>query len=177
MEGARVFKDRSHPMSPVKQKVVGDRSEIDKVLKMGVIKESKSTWGNRTTVVSKPGKDRFCLDTRKLNALTIKDAYPLPSIEGILSRIEQTLSSVDLKFAFWQIDLNDRSKKNTAFTVPGRPLYQFRMMPLGLCNAAQRLVRLMDRVIPAELRSNVFVYFDDLLILAPDFQTHLKYVE
>jgi len=161
-------------MSPAKQKVVGD--EIDKVLEMGVIKESKSTWSNRTTVVSKPGKDRFCLDARKLNALTIKDAYPLPSIEGILSRIEQTLSSVDLKFAFWQIDLNDRSKKNTAFTVPGRPLYQFRMMPFGLCNAAQRWVRLMDRVIPAELRSNVFVYFDDLLVLAPDFQTHLKFL-
>jgi len=61
------------------------------------------------------------------------------------------------------------------FTVPGRPLYQFRMMPFGLCNAAQRLVRLMDRVIPAELRSNVFVYLDDLLVLAPDLQEHLKY--
>jgi len=55
MEGARVLKDRSHPMSPAKQKVVGD--EIDKVLEMGVIKESKSTWSKRTTVVSKPGKD------------------------------------------------------------------------------------------------------------------------
>jgi len=47
-------------------------------------------------------EDRFCLDARKLNALTIEDAYPLPSIEGILSRIDQThyISSVDLKFAF-----------------------------------------------------------------------------
>jgi len=60
--------------------------------------------------------------------------------------------------------------------VPGRPLYQFRMMPFGLCNAPQRLLRLMDRVIPAELRSNVFVYFDDLLILDPGFQTHFKYL-
>jgi len=49
-------------------------------------------------------------------------------------------------------------------------------MPFGLCNAAQSLVRLMDRVIPAELRSNVFVYLDDLLVLAADFQTHLKYL-
>ncbi|XP_050746198.1 uncharacterized protein LOC122818936 [Drosophila biarmipes] len=49
-------------------------------------------------------------------------------------------------------------------------------MPIGLCNAAQRLVLLMDRVIPAELRSNVFVYLDDLLILTPDFQTYLKYL-
>ncbi|XP_050746197.1 uncharacterized protein LOC127012059 [Drosophila biarmipes] len=49
-------------------------------------------------------------------------------------------------------------------------------MPIGLCNAAQRLVLLMDRVIPAELRSNVFVDLDDLLILTPDFQTYLKYL-
>jgi len=132
IEGARVFKDYSYPMSPAKQKVVED--EIDKMLELGVIKESKSPWSNRTTVVSKPGKDKFCLNARKYNALTIKDAYPLPSIEGILYTIEQTqyISSVDLKFAFWQIELDDRSKKNTAFTVPGRPLYQFRMMPFGL---------------------------------------------
>ncbi|KAH8362497.1 hypothetical protein KR084_010321, partial [Drosophila pseudotakahashii] len=106
IEGARVFKDRPYPMSPAKQKVVED--EIDKMLELGVIEESKSPWSNRTTVVSKPGKDRFCLDARKLNALTVKDAYPLPSIDGILSRIDQThyISSVDLKFAFWQIELD-----------------------------------------------------------------------
>jgi len=61
MEGARVFKDRPYPMSPAKQKLVED--EIDKMLELGVIEERKS-----------PGKDRFCLDARKLNALTIKDA-------------------------------------------------------------------------------------------------------
>jgi len=84
--------------------------------------------------MSKPGKDRLCLAARKLNFLTFKDAYPLPSIEGIFSKMEQThyIASVDLKFAFWQIELDDRCKKNTAFTVPGMPLYQFRMMPFGL---------------------------------------------
>ncbi|KAH8344304.1 hypothetical protein KR084_009473, partial [Drosophila pseudotakahashii] len=69
IEGARVFKDRPYPMSPAKQKVVED--EIDKMLELGVIEESKSPWSNRTTVVSMPGKDRFCLDARKLNAAQI----------------------------------------------------------------------------------------------------------
>ncbi|KAH8248319.1 hypothetical protein KR038_007900, partial [Drosophila bunnanda] len=86
--GAKAFKDRPYPMSPVKQKVVED--EVDKMLALGVIEESKSPWSNRTTVVSKPGKDRFCLDARKLNDVTVKDADPLPSIDGILSRIDQT---------------------------------------------------------------------------------------
>ncbi|XP_064556524.1 uncharacterized protein LOC135441018 [Drosophila montana] len=62
-------------------------------------------------------------------------------------------------------------------TVPERPLYQFRHMPFRLCNAAQQLCRLMDKVIPTSLRSNVFVYLDDLIIISADFQTHLKYLE
>lgn len=129
-------------------------------------------------IVSKPRSNRFCLDARKLNTLIKKDAYPLPSVEGILSTLDQTayISSVDLKFAFLQIELDEKSREYTAFTVPGRPLYQFRVMPIGLCNAAQRLVRLMGKVIPAEIRTNVFVYLHDLLILAPDFEAHLRYL-
>lgn len=94
-------------------------------------------------------KNRFCLDATRLNALTKKDACPLPSVEGI--RLNQTvyISSVDLESAFWQIELDEKSREYTAFTVPGRPLYQFRVMPFSLCKAAQKLVRLMDKVIPS----------------------------
>lgn len=154
-------------------------AELDNMLKLNVIEESDSPWSNRTTVVRKPGKNRFCLDARKLNAVTIKDAYPLQNIDGILSRIDQThyISSVDLKYAFWQIELEETAKPYTAFTVSGRPLYQFRVMPFGLCNAAQRLCRLMDKVIPARLRTNVFIYLDDLLIISDTFASHLRILE
>jgi len=74
MEGARVFKDRPYTMSAAMQKVVED--EIDKMLELGVIEETKSPWSNRTTVVSRPEEDRCCLDARKLNALTIKGCIP-----------------------------------------------------------------------------------------------------
>ncbi|KAL7737071.1 hypothetical protein ACLKA6_005291 [Drosophila palustris] len=115
--GAQPVKDRHYPLSPAMQQVVWD--EVDKMLAIGVIEESNSPWSNRTTVVRRPDKNRFCLDARKLNALTVKDAYPLPSIEGILSRVDQTyfISSVDLKFAFWQIELDEESKACTAFTL------------------------------------------------------------
>lgn len=92
----------------------------------------------------------MCLDARKLNSVTKLFAYPLPNIEGLLSRLGETfyISSVDLKDAFWQIPLDKDSKEKIAFTIPGRPLYKFNVMPFGLSNAAQRLCQLMDRVIP-----------------------------
>ncbi|KAH8241713.1 hypothetical protein KR032_004501, partial [Drosophila birchii] len=106
VEGAEPFKDRHYPLSPAMQEVVW--AEVDKMLELGVIEVSESPWSNRTTVVRRPDKNRFCLDARKLNQVTVKDAYPLPCIEGILARIEQThyISSVDLKFAFWQVELD-----------------------------------------------------------------------
>lgn len=67
------------------QKVVGD--EVDKMLALEVIEESKSPWINCTTVVTKPGKDQFYLDARKLKALAVKNAYPLPKVDGILSQV------------------------------------------------------------------------------------------
>lgn len=173
IEGAEPVKDRYYPISPAIQEIA--YKEIDTMLELNVIELSESPWSNRTTIVRKPGKNRFCLDARKLNKVTVKDAYPLQNIDGILSRIDETyyISSVDLKYAFWQIELDEESKQYTAFTVAGRPLYQFRVMPFGLCNAAQRLCRLMDKVIPSRLRDNVFVYLDDLLIISSSFEQHL----
>ena len=174
VEGAQPVKDRHYPISPAVQEIV--YNEVDNMLNLGVIEPCESPWSNRTTVVRKPGKNRFCLDARKLNERTVKDAYPLQNIDGILSRLDYTffISSVDLKNAFWQIALEEKSKPYTAFTVPGRPLYQFVVMPFGLCNAAQRLCRLMDKVIPQTLKSHVFIYLDDLLIIAPTFEIHLQ---
>lgn len=100
----------------------------------------------------------------------------MPLIDSILSRLNETrfISSVDLKDAYWQIELDETSREKTAFTVPGRPLYQFTRMPFGLCNAGQSMCRLMDLAIPSHLRDSVFVYIDDLLIVAADFKTHVE---
>lgn len=58
--------------------------------------------------------------------------------------------------------------------VAGRPLYQFRVMSFGLCKAAQRLCRLMDKVIPQRLKENVFIYVDDLLVISSTFTEHMR---
>jgi len=81
-------------------------------------------WSNRVTLVQKPGKNRSCLDARKLNKVTIKDAYPLQNIESILSRLDQPIyiSSSDLKHVIWQMELDQKIREYTAFTIPGRSL-------------------------------------------------------
>lgn len=116
------------------------------------------------------------MDSRKLNAITKKDSYPLPHINGLLSRLKDThfISGIDLKDAFFQIPLTGASKEKTAFAVPGRPLYQYRVMPFGLCNGPQAMSRLMDKCIPSRLRENVFVYLDDLLVCSGNFEDHIN---
>lgn len=146
------------------------------MLQLGVIEPSKSAWSSPMRLVMKPNKVRLCLDARRVNAVTKKDAYPLPNIDGIFARLPKAniISKLDLKDAFWQIGLDEKSKEYTAFTVPGRPLYQFAVMPFGLCNAPQTMCRLMDQLIPPELRHCVFGYLDDLIIVSEDFPTHLE---
>lgn len=165
-------KQRHYPYSPAVQKLVFE--EVERMLRMGVVEKTNSPWNSPVCLVRKPGKNRLCLDSRKVNALTVKDAYPLPHIEGLLSRLEDThyISSVDLKDAFWQVPLEFNSRPKTAFTIPGMGHFQFTRMPFGLCNAPQTLSRLMDRIFPHELRSNIFIYLDDLLIVSKELSTH-----
>lgn len=175
---AKPTKQRYHAVSPAVERRMYE--EVDRMIALGVVEKSTSAWNSPVTCVSKPnGKTRLCLDARLVNAVTIKDAYPMPLIDSILSRLNETrfISSVDLKDAFWQIELEASARDKTAFTVPGRPLYQFTRMPFGLCNAAQTMCRLMDLAIPSELRGCVFVYIDDLLVVAADLETHLQRLE
>lgn len=172
---AEPVKQRFYPVSPAVQQQM--YSEIERMLKLGVIQESDSSWSSPMAMVKKPnGKIRLCLDARKVNEVTKKAAYPLPLIDGILSRLDRTkfISTVDLKDAFWQIPLSVDSRDKTAFTIPGCPLYEFVVMPFGLCNAAQTLCKLVDKVIPHHLRDRVHPYLDDLLITTETLEEHLS---
>jgi len=132
-------------------------AEVDRMFQLGVIKESESAWSPPIVMVTKPDKVRICLDCRKVNSFTEKDAYPLPQICGILSRLPRAeyITSLDLKDAYWQVPLEVQSRDKTALTVPGRPLYKFTVKPFGLCSATSTMSRLMDKVVPPHLRNEV----------------------
>lgn len=172
------IKQRYYPVSPYVQKEMDE--ELERMLALGVIEKSNSPWSNPLVGVRKPnGKLRLCLDSRKLNAVTKTDAFPLPYISRILGRLKGTkyLSSIDLSDAFWQVPLSSKDKEKTAFTVPGRGLYQFKRLPFGLHGAAQSLCRLMDAVLGYDLEPSVFVYLDDIIIATDTFKDHVRLVK
>jgi len=101
---------------------------------------------------------------------SLKLSYP----ENLAPKRSANRHLSDLKDAFWKIPLEPSSRDKTAFTIPGKPLYQNRVMHFGLINASQTMTRLMDKVIPPDLRNEVFVYLDDLLVVSDTIETHMK---
>jgi hypothetical protein len=102
-----------------------------------VIEESDSPWSSPVVLVWKKNGDlRFCVDYRKLNDVTKKDCFPLPRIDNALDTLAgaKWFSTLDLKSAYWQVDLHPDNKEKTAFST-GQGLWQFTVMPFGLCNA------------------------------------------
>jgi transposase InsO family protein len=167
------IRSKSHPWSPYIEKEINE--EVDRMISLGVIERSLSSWGHPIVPVRKAsGKMRLCLDSRKLNEVTAHDPYPLPHLHRILGRLEKStyLSTVDLSDAFWQIPLNKESREKTAFVVPSRGLYQFTRLPFGLKNSPMALARCMDRVLDQRWEPNVFVYLDDIVICSETFEEH-----
>lgn len=170
---AEPIKQRFYPISPALQKQVF--KELDDMLAQGVVEPSNSPWASPIVMVKKSdGSYRFCVDYRKLNKVTERDAYPLPLVTNTLDKLRDAkyLTSLDIKSAYWQVPVSKESIPLTAFTVPGRGLFQFRRMPFGLHNAPATWQRLIDRVL-SPLEQYVFVYLDDIVIVTQTFEQHL----
>lgn len=171
----RPFKKRQYKLSPYMLQHLNN--ELDKMLDLDVIEPSFSPWNSPVLLVKKSsGEWRFCFDGRALNEVTKKDSYPLPLVDDILKMLADAkfISSIDLKSAFWQIPLDEESKEKTAFSIPGRGLFHFKVLPFGLSNSAQITQRLMDRVLTPQLQPKVFVYLDDIIITSSTFSEHIS---
>lgn len=154
--------------------------ELDDMLEKGIVEKSSSGWSSPILLVKKKNETyRFCVDYRKLNAVTERDSYPIPYVSHTLSKLKDAhyLSTLDIKSAYWQVSVATESRPYTAFKVPGRGLYQFCRMPFGLHNAPATWQRIMDTVLGPELEPNVFVYLDDIVVITQTFDKHLEILE
>lgn len=141
-----------------------------------VIELSDSPWAaNVCLVKKKDGTNRVCIDFRKLNSITRKDAYPLPRIDETLDTLtgQSWFCTLYLAGGYWQIKLNDDDKPKTAFT-SNRGLFQFTVMPFGLTNAPATFERLMDSLLKNLTWKKCLCYIDDVIVFGKDFETTLE---
>ncbi|PIK62875.1 Retrovirus-related Pol polyprotein from transposon [Apostichopus japonicus] len=150
------------------------QAEVDKMLEEGVISPSNSAWASPVVLVKKKdGSIRFCIDYRKLNNVTNKDAFPLPRIDDSLDALSgsQWFSTLDLRSGYWQVEMENVDKVKTAFSM-GTGLYEFNVMPFGLCNAPGTFQRLMEQVLRGLHWRTCLIYIDDIIIYARTLEEH-----
>ena len=149
---------------------------VEDMEKDGVIESSSSPWASPIVLVKKKdGSTRFCVDYRKLNSVTRKDSYPLPRIDDTLEALSGAtwFSTLDLKSGYWQVEVHPSDREKTAFST-GKGLWQFKVMPFGLCNAPATFERLMEKVLAGLPLTVCLIYLDDILVPGRTFEDHIK---
>ena len=143
-----------------------------------IIEPSNSPWNSPIVPVRKrDGTLRLCIDYRKLNRVTIKDKFPMPDLVGSLYGLKgrKFFTSLDLTKGYYQVPLEDESRKYTAFSSP-RNHWQFRKMGFGLANAPSSFQREIQAVLSGYPSDKVVAYLDDILIMSDNFNEHLELV-
>ena len=170
------IKQKPYRQPLVKRKIVEE--EIEKMLQSRVIQPSQSPWASPVTLVPKPdGSTRFCVDYRKINAVTEKDCYPIPNIQELFDTLQGAtiFSTLDLKSGYWQVDLHPDDVPKTAF-VSHCGLYEFLRLPFGLVNAPGQFQRLMNRVLSKHLGKTCLVYIDDIVCFSKNEEEHRQHL-
>jgi hypothetical protein len=114
------------------------------------------------------------MDYRKLNDVTKKDCFPLPWIDDTLDTLAEAkwFSTLDLKSSYWQVDIHPDDREKTAFSTR-QELWQFTVVPLGLCNTLATFKRLMETVLRGLTYDSCLVHLDDVIVTGRTFQEHL----
>lgn len=166
------FKQRTRPIHPHDYEAV--KKHLQTLLNAGIIRESESPFSSPIVVVRKKNGDvRLCVDYRRLNLQTIKDAYALPNLEESFSALagSKWFSVMDLKAGYYQIEMNESDKPKTAFVCPFG-FWEFNRMPQGVTNAPSTFQRLMEKCMSDIHLKEVLVFLDDLIVFSDTLEEH-----
>lgn len=166
------FRERPRPIHPSDREAV--KQHLRELLDAGIIRESESPFASPIVVVKKKnGKIRLCVDYRKLNMRTIKDAYALPNIEETFSALSgaKWFSVMDLKSGYYQVEVAEEDKHKTAFVCP-LGFWEFNRMPQGVTNAPSTFQRLMEKCVGDLHLNEVLVFLDDLIVFSETLEEH-----
>jgi len=156
------------------QQLAAVKRYIDDELAKGTIEASNSPCASPVLIVRKPsGGLRVCMDYRALNAITVKDRYPIPLIKETLDRLckAKIFTKLDVVAAFNNMRIREGDEWMTAF-ITRYGLYQYKVLPFGLCNGPASWQRYMNSLMPEYLDDFVTIYLDDLLIYSETIEEH-----
>jgi hypothetical protein len=174
--GAAPISKASYKMS--QEELAELKIQLKDLLDKGFIRPSSSPWGCPALFVSKKDKGlRLCVDYRPLNAVTIKNKYPLPRIDILFDQLAgaQVFFKIDLRSGYHQIKIRDEDIPKTAFSTR-YGLYEYLVMSFGLTNAPARFMYLMNSVFMPELDKFVMVFIDDILVYSKSMEDHEEHL-
>jgi hypothetical protein len=155
------------------------KKQLQELLDKGFIRPSTSPWGCPTLFVKKKDESlRMCVDYRPLNAVTIKNKYPLPRINVLFDQLvgAKVFSKIDLRLGYHQIKIQTSDIPKTAFSTR-YGLYEFLVMSFGLTNAPAYFMYLMNSVFMLELYKFVVVFIDDILVYSKNEDEHTEHLD
>ena len=174
VQGAQPIRQRPYHVSETMKQIIA--KEMKKMLLSNVIEPSVSLWSSPVLLLEKPdGEYRFCVDYRKLNTVTKKDAYPLPQIDETLDALgnASVFTTLDSQSGFWQIPVRDADKEKTAFSTHNGH-YAFKAIPFGLAKSPATLQTLIDLVLSGLHWTHCLVYLDDIIAFGSSVEEHLQ---
>ena len=154
---------------------------VNDMMQYNVIEKFSSPWSSPVVLVKKKdGQLRFCVDYRRLNAITHKDVFPVPRIDDMLDQLsgKKVFSTLDAKSGYWQVPLEETSRSKTAFST-SNGLYQFCVMPFGLCNAPATFQRVIQQILSGLGGSSPFccAYIDNILVFSDNIEQHMQHLQ
>jgi hypothetical protein len=152
--------------------------QLQGLLDKGYIRPSTSPWGYLALFVEKKDKElRLCVDYRPLNAVAIKNRYPLPRIDILFDQLAgaQVFSKIDLRSDYHKIKIHTKDIPKMAFTTR-YGLYEYPVMSFGLTNASAHFIYLTNSVFIPELDKFVVVFIDNILVYSKTMVEHKEHL-
>ncbi len=152
------------------------REHLKEMFEAGAIRPSHSPFSSNIVLVRKKDNSlRFCIDFRKLNSRTIRDAYSLPRIDETIDALSGSkyFSKLDLRSGYWQVAMKEEDKQKTAFTVGNLGFYECNRMAFGLTNAPSTFQRLMERCMGDLHLRDCLIYLDDIIIFSKTLKSNV----
>ena len=153
-----------------------EEKHLQDMLKADVIQPSNSAWASAPVLIrKKDGTLRWCIDYRQVNAVTVKDTYPLPFLSECLDSLDGNswYSKLDANSAYWQVPVAENSQEKTAFRTKFG-LYEFKKLPFGLTNSPATFGRVMALVLRGLTWEAALAFLDDILVIGRTIEEHLK---